>query len=1741
MRLTFLVPSLLAGLALACAAQAAAPSVQPVRWVATNPAIPHDIIADPSGGGGGVTGFTTIDRIDLVTLSTCGADTQTLSLNGTAVTSNLPNSCTCNPAIQTTTSVNPAHRAAWIAGDANNTLRLQKPGTGSHYGWAKAIVYSGGNALTTCLHDTTNTNCTTTNLCINNSTASVDVAKVAGAAGIDPYNSTLRAFVTDADSNLATYQWNFGDGNSSPVTAISGASALIATNHKYFGAVGAPFNATLTVCDTGGACATGAYPMVARADSTETKANLAIERALWYLFDKAKSRADGQIIADGSYGNMYVGTATAVNAFEAHGHVPGIAGNPYSAASAAGLNFLFSVLSSGAATAQNHVINGVNTPENPDSNGNGIYLQLAQSAAVYESGIAMDAILASGQPTATVASGALAGRTYASVIQDLVDGYAFGQMDTGGAPARGSWYYSYGNNQTHGHADNSSSGWAAIGMVPAERNWGAIVPAFVKRENLVSLEKMQQIGVNAGAACGQLGYSDRNCAWGCGATTPNGMLLLEMNGKGPGQTIAWDRNDNGDYADDSSWTPFDQAAGWLGRNWGSGANEANANTVLGYTYGMFAAVKALRIAGVTTLIPASGNTCPATLNAADGFDWYNDPTRGVAAVAVARQSSNGTWPATGPQVPTGLATQWYTIMMASALFQQGPKAVAAASAATVAPAQNVTFNHAGSYHLDAAKSIVTYEWDLDGNGTFEYSTQDINATPSTNYPSLVGPFPKTVTVTLKVTDNNNPALSDTAQVNVTIDIVNVPPVAVITQTGGTLGVNSPIDLSGATSSDPNAGPPPAGLNDTVVEYAWDLDDANGLNTFTTLGVAQTVQFATTGLHQVALRVKDSFGLTHTAFYTVDIPINRAPTANAGPDQTLQCVDGQAVVTLDGSLSSDLDGDVLSYAWSNGSTGVSPSVNVSLGATNLSLTVNDGRVNSASDSVTITVEDTAAPEVTCDDVLVECAAAAGTAVLESAFNALADDACEGPVDATSDGLLALYPLGNTPVSFSAADINGRIGRCDAEVLVQDTTEPTITCPAAVVLDADDACRAVSQDSATAEDTCDTAVGITSDAPVAYDLGDTTVTFTATDAQGNDKTCSRTVTVRDVTAPAPVCPADVAANTDAGSCIATVALGAATATDNCDSAPAISATVPTEFALGASTVEYSATDASNNSRACVTTVTVQDAEKPSIVCPGAITVPSDAAGCGTMVAVEPQSVADNCDAEVSVVSDAPVLFAVGETTVTLTARDNFGNAESCTVVVTVLDTTSPEVACPPSRIVDAPADACGVGVDFGTLSASDNCTSDLTVTDDAPDVFPLGNTTVTFWIEDAAGNITTCDSTIVTVLDVTKPTLTCPAPVSVNADAATCRQAVTLTATATDACQVAEVTGNGTESYPLGTTDHGFTATDGTGNQAVCSTPVTVVDATPPAVDAGADFNVNADTACTANADLHGSAGDACGVTRYQWQDETGAILGNTATLPVAMTGVGPHVFTLTACDAANNCASDSVTVTISSTAMVCFQVRHVNLKMSDRSGHGDDEDDEDDDAEDRRDCSRSRYLHNHLYTRGTFELNECNAVDLSVSGATVKIDGQTFTVPAGAFQVRSYHRYTYRSPKLDTGWWRLTVDLRKNRWTFKSWHMTNEGLNTADGLSVSVSLGTQVGSQTVALTRNGSAKNGYNYGFHARGNDCSQRCRGEHDHGSSCHHGRQHHEESCGHDDRDDHDDHGNRNRDHHRRDHDDDD
>lgn len=105
------------------------------------------------------------------------------------------------------------------------------------------------------------------------------------------------------------------------------------------------------------------------------------------------------------------------------------------------------------------------------------------------------------------------------------------------------------------------------------------------------------------------------------------------------------------------------------------------------------------------------------------------------------------------------------------------------------------------------------------------------------------------------------------------------------------------------------------------------------------------------------------GESNTDFVTIkygEYGPNRPPLANASHNQTTECAGTSgALVMLDGSGSTDPDGNSLTYTWTweDGSAeGANPTVMLPFGTTVVTLTVSDGE-RSATDTVNITVQDT----------------------------------------------------------------------------------------------------------------------------------------------------------------------------------------------------------------------------------------------------------------------------------------------------------------------------------------------------------------------------------------------------------------------------------------------------------------------------------------------------------------------------------------------------------------------------------------------------------------------------------------------------------------------------------------------------------------------------------------------------------------------------------------------------------------
>lgn len=209
-----------------------------------------------------------------------------------------------------------------------------------------------------------------------------------------------------------------------------------------------------------------------------------------------------------------------------------------------------------------------------------------------------------------------------------------------------------------------------------------------------------------------------------------------------------------------------------------------------------------------------------------------------------------------------------------------------------------TFQFDGSNSYDEELGELTYSWTL---AIPENSTSTLN-NPDNMFPSFTPDIPGTYTATLTVTDEEG--LSDSDSVVITADNENLPPVAEpgTDITGKTGDV---ISMDGTGSYDPEG---------EELSYLWSLSSPDSSTASLDDSSSATPSFVPDieGEYQLTLIVSDGTldSEPQTVIATIEIG-NSAPTANAGANQSGEILD---TFTLDGSASSDPDGDMLTYQW-----------------------------------------------------------------------------------------------------------------------------------------------------------------------------------------------------------------------------------------------------------------------------------------------------------------------------------------------------------------------------------------------------------------------------------------------------------------------------------------------------------------------------------------------------------------------------------------------------------------------------------------------------------------------------------------------------------------------------------------------------------------------------------------------------------------------------------------------------------
>ena len=573
---------------------------------------------------------------------------------------------------------------------------------------------------------------------------------------------------------------------------------------------------------------------------------------------------------------------------------------------------------------------------------------------------------------------------------------------------------------------------------------------------------------------------------------------------------------------------------------------------------------------------------------------------------------------------------------------------------------------------------------------------------------------------------------------------------------------------------------------------------------------------------------------------------------------------------------------------------------------------------------MTVEDNVLPAAIAQNLTIQLDASGNAATTAEAVDNGSSDACGIASLSLSQTDFGCGDLGDNTVTLTVTDNNGNVSTTTAVVTVEDTA-PTIAIAQDLTVELDAAGIAfitAAQADNGSNDPCGIAAMTVSQSGFdCDDLGDNDVVFSATDVNNNTATVTFTVTVQDNIAPTlSGTPANITQSAAGGTCSAAVTWTDPTASDNCSAAVTSTHSSGDTFAVGITTVTFTATDIAGNTTTSSFTVTLTDDEAPVISgMPTDITQTNDAGNCSAVVNWTAPTAADNCGID-SMVGDAASgdTFPVGTTTVAYTATDIHGNSTAATFTVTVTDDEAPVISGLPANITQtADAGQCTADVTWTAPTAADFCGIASFTADAAPgDAFAVGTTTVTYTATDIHGNSTT-GSFDITVTDDESPAIAgMPSNITQSNDAGICGAAVSWTApTGTDNCTVASLTSTHDigDTFAVGTTTVTYTVTDLAGNTATSSFTVTVTDDEAPVIsNIPADFTVltsgGLSTAVVTWPEAPAAdpaASDNCGVTSFTSTHASGDTFNE-----------GTTTVTYTAMDAAGNTTTSSFTVTVS---------------------------------------------------------------------------------------------------------------------------------------------------------------------------------------------------------------------------------
>ena len=552
--------------------------------------------------------------------------------------------------------------------------------------------------------------------------------------------------------------------------------------------------------------------------------------------------------------------------------------------------------------------------------------------------------------------------------------------------------------------------------------------------------------------------------------------------------------------------------------------------------------------------------------------------------------------------------------------------------------------------------------------------------------------------------------------------------------------------------------------------------------------------------------------------------------------------------------------------------------------------------------------------------------------------------------------ASFPVGTTPVTYTATDDCGGMKTCTFNVTVEATSSTiSINCPSNITINAaPGATDAVAtwNELVTSSDCTGSVTATPSIANgTAFPIGTTTVTYTAADNCGSTATCQFTVTVNATNSDISItCPADITINAAPGATEAIATWNEPITASNC--AGLVTATPSivsgTAFPIGTTSVTYTAADNCEGTATCQFTVTVNATNSDiSITCPANITINAAPEATEAIATWNEPVTASNCaglvTATPSIVSGTA--FPIGTTSVTYTAADDCGSTATCQFTVTVNATSSNiSITCPTDIIVIADSGATSKIVTWSNPITSSDCptgTINVTASITSGTAFQTGTTTpVTLTATDSCGETISCTFNVTVNEGASIVNLTCPTDIIIQAGAGETSKIVTYqnpigtTTCSTSGVALERLNGFASgASFPLGTTIVEYKGMDNCESMATCTFNVTV-NATEIQLNCPADIIESVSTGTVAVAWPNPTGGSNCSAGGYTFTQTEGPASGS-------QFAVGNTTITYTATDNCGSSITCSFTVTVnqsnSNLSLTC--PADINISVPQGAGGG----------------------------------------------------------------------------------------------------------------------------------------------------------------------------------------------------------